>query len=229
MIERHQQHALLLAPVHVRDRRQQLADHRFLSALLVHLPRLPSAILARRRFFFCSSVTSGNLSFRELECVDDRRGDDDAREFLVVGGHHHPWRVWGRRVPDHVLVGRLVVVPVVALFQIARGELPVLFRHVQPLEKPRLLLFLRDVQEELADDVTVTGHVALETVDVFEPFFPDPLRDELWRQLRIPQNLRVDANDERLLVVRPVEDADPAPLWQHLRRAPHEVVIELLG
>ena len=41
------------------------------------------------------------------------------------------------------------------------------------------------------------------------------------------QNLRMDADDEDLLVVRPVEDPDASPFRQALRRSPQEIVVEL--
>src|SRR5262245_10372977 len=58
--------------------------------------------------------------FRVLEAerrqrLDDGRPDDDPREPLVVGRDDVPRRVLRGRVPDHVLVGAHVVLPVAAL------------------------------------------------------------------------------------------------------------------
>ena len=52
---------------------------------------------------------------------------------------------------------------------------------------------------------------------------------DLPRQLLFLEDLGVHAHDEDLLVVRTVEDADPAPLGKRLVRPPEEVVIQLLG
>ena len=64
--------------------------------------------------------------------------------------------------------------------------------------------------------------------DVGEPLVPDALVDERRRKLLPLQNFVMHAHDENLFVVRPVEDADPAPLWKARRVAPHEVMVEVI-
>ena len=86
----------------------------------------------------------------------------------------------------------------------------------------------RQVQEELPDDHAVAGEIPLEGVDVLEPFPPDSGGDERRWQTLPGEHLGMDPDDEHLLVVGAVEDADPAALGEATRRAPEEVVVELL-
>ena len=96
---------------------------------------------------------SGSARSSRSIAVDDRRGHDQAREPLVVGGHDVPRRVRRAVCADRVLVGRHVVVPVRALAHVAGRELPVLLGLVEPLQEALLLLLARDVEEELEDQV----------------------------------------------------------------------------
>ena len=105
-----------------------------------------------------------------------------------------------------------------------------LVRPVEPLEEPPLLLVLRDVQEELEDHRAVADQVPLEGVDVLVAPPPELLRRASPSGSRCAaEQLGVDLHDEDVLVVRPVEDADPAPLGQAPHVPPEEVVVELLG
>ena len=94
----------------------------------------------------------------------------------------------------------MVVVPVLALLEIAERELPALCRVVVARLEPLALLVLVDVQEELHDGRAAGGQVLFERVDLVVASPPDVLRNEL-----------VDADDEDVLVVRAIEDADLAP------------------
>src|SRR3546814_9753490 len=68
---------------------------------------------------------------------------------LGVGRNHVPRRVRRRGVANHVLVGGHISPPLAARGEVARVELPVLLRFLQPiLEAPELLL-LGDVEEDL--------------------------------------------------------------------------------
>ena len=76
-----------------------------------------------------------------------------------------------------------------------------------PKESEALLL-LREVQEELDDPEPVLGQVLLPVVDGFVPAFPNMMPARLGRELFAEQVLRVDPDNEYLLVVRSVEDTD---------------------
>ncbi len=71
------------------------------------------------------------------------------------------------------------------------------------------------MQEELQDYDRVLNERLLEVVDVIEPLRPDLFRHEL-----------VDARDDHILVVRPVEDPDHPPRGNALMDAPEEVMLE---
>ena len=89
--------------------------------------------------------------------VCDHRPGGDAGEPLVVGRDHVPRRPLGARVREHLRERLLVVVPVLALGDVVRRELPVLLREVEPLQEPRPLLLLREVEEELDDPEAVVA------------------------------------------------------------------------
>src|SRR3954464_3919473 len=92
--------------------------------------------------------------------------------------------------------------------RVVRGELPVLLGPVDPGQEAPPLLLRREVQEELDHREPVLGEVALPVVDLPIATAPDsrfPRR--LW-QLLAAEEFRVDADDQHLLVVRPVEDDD---------------------
>src|SRR5262249_52949143 len=126
-----------------------------------------------------------------LERRDDRAGDDQSREPLVVGGNDVPRSPRRARLADHLLVRRLVLVPILPLVRVGDRELPVLVRVVEALEEAPRLLLLRDVKEELPDERPVAREEVLEVVDVPEAVLPDLLRDQLRRQLLLVEDLAV--------------------------------------
>ena len=114
------------------------------------------------------------------------------------------------RLADGVLVGRHVIVPVLALGDVTHVEFPALGGLVEPREQPPALLVLGDVQEELEHDGAVAGEVTLEGADVLEAFLPDVLADEGLGDALARQDLGMHAHHQHLLVVGAVEDADVA-------------------
>src|SRR6185437_16130919 len=99
-------------------------------------------------------------------------------------------------------------------------------RHIEPLEEPPSLLLLRHIQQQLDDLEPVVAQIPLPFVDLAVPLVPDPLAPAARRQPLPVQVLRMDPDDEYLLVVRPVEDADLAPGRRGPRVAPQVVVTE---
>src|SRR3954447_15917492 len=94
---------------------------------------------------------SGIARVHRLERLDDDPAHGPVAEPLAVGGDDVPGRLLGRGVRDRLLVGGLVVVPALALGEVAGVELPALGRVVEARLQPLRLLLARDVQEELDD------------------------------------------------------------------------------
>src|SRR6185295_19209851 len=114
------------------------------------------------------------------------------------------------------------------LMRIGRGELPVLGRILESLQKAALLLGARHVQEELAHDHSVATEVALESANIREALVPNVLGNQRPREMLFGENLFMHTHDERLLIVRAIEDTDATAFGESRRAAPQEVVIQLL-
>ena len=143
-----------------------------------------SAARAAASSAFFSSSDLRELEVERAERIDDRGGHDDAGEPLVVGRHDVPGRVpWSRspgscpRRPSGSRPSSR------ARWASADRELPVLVGIVEALQEALLLLLLRHVQEELADQDAVAHEVALEVADVLVALLPDRLGDQRRRQL----------------------------------------------
>src|SRR5215212_10440508 len=124
----------------------------------------------------------------------------------------------GRAVAQGILIGLLVIVPEGAFLYVGRGELPPLVRIVKAALQTLLLLVFGDVQEEFQDGYTVEREVALEGVDLVVAPSPDVLGDHV-----------LDTDDEHVLVVGAVEDADPTPGRSAPVVSPQEVMVGLNG
>ena len=161
------------------------------------------------------------------ERLDDRRRDHQPRIPLVVRRHHVPRGLPGSRATDGVLVGGHVIIPKLALPDVGRGELPILFRLLEALQETALLLLARDVQEEFEHGGALPRQISLKPGDVVEALPPNPLGYERRRHPLPPEQFRVHTDNEHLLIVRPVEDADAATLRQALLAAPQVVVIKI--
>src|SRR5262249_45356243 len=84
-----------------------------------------------------------------------------------------------------------------------------------------------EIQEQLHDPEAVVRQVQLPVVDRVVPACPDMMLARLGRKLLANEVLRVHADDEHLLVVRTVEDADLPARRQPLLIAAEEVLVEL--
>jgi LuxR family transcriptional regulator, maltose regulon positive regulatory protein len=162
-----------------------------------------------------------------VERGDQDRGGSQPGEPLVVGRDDVPGSPLGAGVAQHLLEGPLVVVPVAPLPNIGGRELPVLLRVVDALEEPLGLLPLGQVQHDLDDVDAVVDQVALPVVDLPVPPGPDVTRSS--GHLLGGEQGGVHPDDQHLLVVGPVEDAEPAPAGQGALAPPEKVVVQLLG
>jgi hypothetical protein len=113
-------------------------------------------------------------------------------------------------VTKHLRERLLVGVPKPALLYVVRGELPIVIGEIDAPQEALALLLFREVEEELDDPESVPGQVPLPIVDRFIPTFPDMMFARLGRKLLAEKDFRVHPDDQHLLVVRPVEDADLA-------------------
>ena len=147
----------------------------------------------------------------------------------MVGGQHVPGRPFGAGVAQHVGVGPLVVVPVPPLPRVGRGELPVLLRPVDPLQEPGPLLRPGQVEEHLDHLDAVVHQVPFPVVDLAVAAGPQrPVLAVAGHPLGLGQ-FRVHPDDQHLLVVRPVEDADLTARGQPPRVPPQVVVAQFFG
>ena len=104
--------------------------------------------------------------------------------------------MFGRRRLNHLFISILVIVPEATLIDVVHGKFPVLLGIVEAFQKALSLLFLREVQEKLADHDAVTREIAFESVHVFETLFPDALGYQLFRQSFIFQLFGMHPDDQ---------------------------------
>jgi hypothetical protein len=130
-------------------------------------------------------------------------------------------------VTEHLRERLLVAVPEPALLHVVRGELPIVIGQIDAPKEAQALLLLGEVQEELDDPEAVFGEVLLPVVDRFVPAFPDMMLAGLGRELLADEVLRVHPDNQHLLVVRPVEDADLPTRRQPFLVAAQEILVEL--
>src|ERR1043165_7494751 len=96
-------------------------------------------------------------------------------------------------------------------------------------QEPAPLLVLRDMQEELQDLRPVSIEMALKGVDVLVPLLPKLFAPgRVSRHLLALEDLGVDAHDEDIFVIRPIEYPDSSALGDGLGTPPQERMVQLL-
>ena len=158
------------------------------------------------------------LRVHVLKLLDEQLREGPVAVPLAVSGNDVPGGRCGVAALERCFVRRAVVVPEQPLIEIARIELPVLCRIVQAGEQPFALLLRRDVQEHLDDADAPFDQAALEAVDGRIATAPHRSRHEV-----------MNADDEHVLVLRSIEDADDAWPWQRCADTPEEVVRQLFA
>src|SRR4051812_14927152 len=162
-------------------------------------------------------VGSRHLGVHALQRIDEEIGHGPVAVPLAIRGDDVPRRFERGAACERVLVRGLEVIPSVAVVQVVGVELPYLVGIVESREQPLTLLLLRDVQEEFQHGRAGLGEFSLERVDVAEAGGPHAGRGEL-----------LDTDDDDVLVVGTVEDADAARLGGCPSDAPEEIVRTLL-
>ena len=157
------------------------------------------------------------LHAQPFQGIDQRLRDDEVPVPLAVGRHDGPRRPGRAAAVDGVLVGLHVVIPQAALGHVLLRELPHLVGVLPARLKALLLLVLGDVQVEFQDHRPRVGQQLLEVVDLLVALAPHIFGGQV-----------LHADDEDVLVLRPVKDADHSPSGRGLVDAPQEVVIQLL-
>src|SRR6266540_3089641 len=137
---------------------------------------------------------------------------------LAVGRDDVPGGVFGGAALQGDLVRLHVLRPELPLLEVRRVELPVLGGVLQAGPQAAALLLLGDVQETLDDGDALGRELALEAVDLVVPLAP------LLRRHQV-----VHPDDQHILVVRAVEDAEVAGGRHLAADPPQEVVPALLG
>src|SRR5262245_42548316 len=96
-----------------------------------------------------STANARKFKVQAFQRFDHGCRHDNAAEPLVVGGNHVPWSLWRAGVTDHVLVGEHVLIPQLALREVANLELPMLSGVIEAFQKAPLLLRLGQLQMKL--------------------------------------------------------------------------------
>src|SRR5450759_1020607 len=167
--------------------------------------------------------------FERLERVENDLGNDQPRILFVVGGNDIPGRIARTGSTQAFFIGLHVLFPEFPLLDIREAELPVLVGRIDALEESLALFLFRKVQEELDDPRAVAVEMFLHVHDGAIALLPDgflirqPIRNTLGLQ-----NLRMHANDQHLLVIGSVEDADPPALRQSQRGAPQKIMFQFV-
>ena len=113
------------------------------------------------------------------------------------------------------------MLPEFAFFDIGGAEFPVLFRLVDAGEETLALLLLREMKEEFDDAGAVGVEMPFQIRD--RPIAIVPKVFVVMRRVGSPsleENVAMHADDQHLLVIGSIEDADPSALRQIAGRAP---------
>src|SRR5688572_1062157 len=164
----------------------------------------------------CSAVYFRVAQVERLEGIDHEARYQIVARLLVIGGHDIPGCPGRAAFSQCVSIGFGVVVPECSLIEVSGPELPILLRIRQPIEQALTLLFRRYVQKELQNLRSGEIERSLEVVDLCVAGRPHLLRR------KVPY-----ADDEHVLVLRPIEDANMPFLGRCLMDTPEKIVTQL--
>src|ERR1019366_4034720 len=129
-----------------------------------------------------------------------------------------------------ILVGLHIVLPVFPLVNVGGAEFPVLIWLIDALKESPSLLIVGKVEEYLDNARSVAMKMLFEVHYGAIPLLPNILLvAQLFGQPLGAKNLRMHANNQHFLVIRTVEDADPAAFRKSARSAPKKIMFQLFG
>src|SRR5208283_2983206 len=183
-----------------------------------------------RQFTSARRVRFGIRHSKSFERIEDDPGNDQLGIPLVIGGYDVPRGHACACRAQTFLISLRVLLPVFPLLYVRHAEFPVLLRLIDAREKALSLLLLGQMQVELDDAGSIAGEVLLQPHDGAIAIEPDRLAMARGvGEAFAAEDFGVHANDEHLLVMRSIEDSDPAALGQIAGGAPEEIVLQLLG
>ncbi len=148
---------------------------------------------------------------RAAERIHQRLHRLDAGVALVVALHNRPRRGDGAGAEQHILDGRLVLIPLLAVAPILVRQLPGFVRRVLSLLEAAQLLLRADLNPEFGDDHPEIHQLPLELVDLTISALPLLLRGEALDALDQHPAIPTAVEDQDLLLIRGLEAAPKAP------------------
>src|SRR5208282_1177011 len=125
------------------------------------------------------------------------------------------------------LVRLHVLLPKLPLVNICQAEFPVPVRLVNALEKSPALLLLRKMKKNLDGPCPIAIEMALQVDDGAIPLLPDVLLVEQFRRKTlVAQELGMHTGHQHFLVIRTIEDTDPATLGELRGRTPEKIMLQ---
>src|SRR5215208_6874771 len=132
-----------------------------------------------------------------LELAANDASDRGVAHPVAVGRYHMPWRPFGGTAGERDLIGRLVILPKLAVVEIGEVELPLLLRIFHPFRQALFLFLGRDVEHELQNRDAVLDEVLFELIDLIVALFDHARRYQI-----------LHLSDEHVFIMRPIENAD---------------------
>jgi hypothetical protein len=172
----------------------------------------------------------GICHLKRIERVENNLGNNQPGIFLIIGGNDVPGRVMGAGRAQASLIGLLVMLPIFPLVNVREAKFPILVRLINALEESLSLLCLRQVKEELDDPGAVAVEMLLHVHDGTISLLPDGfLVAQLFRKPLAEKDFGMHSNNEHLLVIGAIEDANPPAFRETAARAPKKIVFQFLG
>ena len=127
----------------------------------------------------------------------------------------------------HCLKSRHIAFPELSLLNVGKAEFPILIRLIDPLKKALSLLVFRQVEIEFDDPRAIAVQMFFQTHNGAKSALPDGLLVERFTYNSLAaEDLGVHADDQHLLVIGSVKDADPPAFRQVSGGSPQKIVLQ---